>query len=78
MSYLDLARKALEKLPQSVREANKPPDQLRRAARKPWDPTPEDEAAICRAIEKDQGLLSGTVRLYTPPEFRRLFGEKRP
>lgn len=47
---------------------------LRRAP-KAWNPTPEEEAAICRAIEKDQKLPPGSVRLYTPQEFRRLFGE---
>jgi hypothetical protein len=73
MSYLDLARQALEKLPQAVREASKPPDQPRQPARKPWNPTPEEEAAICRVIEKDQGLPAGSVRLYSPQEFRQRF-----
>jgi hypothetical protein len=48
-----------------------------REAPKPWGPTLEEEAAICRAIEKDQKLPPGSVRLYTPEEFRRRFGEKR-
>jgi hypothetical protein len=48
----------------------------RQASLNPWSPTPEDEAAICRAIEKDQKLPPGSLRLYTPQEFRRRFGEK--
>jgi hypothetical protein len=72
MSYLDLARQALEKLPQSVREASKPPDQRRQADRKPWSLTAEEEATICRVIEGDQGLPPGSLRLYTPEQFWRL------
>jgi hypothetical protein len=44
--------------------------------RKPWNPSPQDEAFICGAIERDKGLPSGSVRLYSPEEFRRLFGDK--
>jgi hypothetical protein len=87
VSYLDLAREMLEKMPKSVPEVNKPADLPRpaprpsappkRAPRKPWNPTPADEAVICRAIEKDQGLPAGSVRLYTPQEFRHKFGDKR-
>jgi hypothetical protein len=35
-----------------------------------------EEATICSAIEKDQGLRPGTLRLYSPQEFRRRFVEK--
>jgi hypothetical protein len=52
--------------------------ELTQAPRKPWNPTPEDEATIYRAIEKDQGLPPGSVRLYTPQEFLRLFGDENP
>lgn len=75
MSYLDSARKALEKV---AREADKTADLPQRAFRKPWNLTPEEEATICRAIERDQGLLSGSVRLYTQEEFRRLFNARPP
>jgi hypothetical protein len=75
VSYLDLARQALEKLPQSVREVTNPPHQPRHVPRKPWDPSPEEEAAFCRVIEKDQGLPAGSVRLYSPQEFRRRLRE---
>src|SRR5216683_6549832 len=74
MSYLDLARKALEKLPQPVVEVAPSTEEPRQAPLKPWNPTPADEATICRAIEKDQGLPPGSVRLYTPEEFRQRFG----
>lgn len=74
MSYLDLAREALECMPQPVREVNKPADPPPPAPRKPWNPSPADEEVICRAIEKDQGLPAGSVRLYTPQEFRQKFG----
>ena len=47
---------------------------LRRPA---WNPTPEEEAKICRWIEKDKGLPAGSLRLYTPEEYRRRFGEKQ-
>ncbi len=75
MSYLDLARQALEKLPQSVREASKPPDQPRHVSRKPWNPTLEEEAALCRMIEEDQGLPAGSVKLYSLQEFRQRLRE---
>src|SRR5260370_42186126 len=56
-----------------VQEIKKPIDETRQASRKPWNPTPEDEATICRAIEKDKGLPPGSIRLYTPAEYLRLF-----
>ena len=37
----------------------------------------QEETALCRMIEKDQGLPAGSVRLYTPEEFRQRFGDKR-
>jgi len=45
--------------------------------RKLWNPSPQDEAFICGAIERDKGLPPGSVRLYSPEEFRRLIGDKR-
>jgi hypothetical protein len=45
---------------------------------KPWEPTIEEEAAICRTIEKDRGVPAGSARLYTPQQFRQLLSEERP
>jgi hypothetical protein len=70
MSYLDLARRALERRASQPEAEGKPVP----AIRKPWNPTPEEEAAFCRVFEEVEGVPAGSMRLYTPEEFRRLFG----
>ena len=59
---------------QAIRERRR--ELLELVPRMPWSPTPEEEAALCRMIEKDQGWPAGSVRLYTPKEFRQRFGKK--
>ena len=65
-------QKALEKISQPLGEANQPTEKPRLAIRKPWSLTAEEEAAICRVIEKDQRLPPGSLRLFGSKAIERI------
>ena len=88
---LDLRRQGFSLIPEGggirIKPASSVTPDLRQAVREQrtgllvllqrprWDPTPEEEAKICSWIEKDKGLPAGTIRLYTPEDYLRRFGE---